>query len=130
MSEHDQSRRFADKSAAIANETLQKGKVVAEQSVHAIEQSYSAAVEKMREYNFKMIDMAQANSEEVFQFARQLAAAKSSSDLVELWTAHAKKQFATLSAQIRELTALGQKITGESVEPIARGVTQAFKKAS
>jgi phasin len=130
MSEHDQSRRFADNSAAIANETLQKGKVVAERSVHAIDQSYSAAVEKMRAYNLKMIDMAQANSEGVFQFARQLAAAQSSSDLVQLWTAHAKKQLATLSEQIKELTALGQKIAGESAEPIARSVTQAFKKAS
>jgi len=130
MSEHDQSRNFADKSAAIANETFQKGKVVAEQSVHAIEQSFSAAAEKMRAYNLKMIDMAQANAIGVFQFARQLASAKSSSDLVELWSAHAQKQFAMLSEQFKEMTALGQKIAGESAEPIARSVTQAFKKAS
>jgi hypothetical protein len=35
-----------------------------------------------------------------------------------------------LSEQSKELTALGQKIAGESVEPIARSVNQAFKKAS
>ena len=58
MNEHDQSRKFADKSAAIANETLQKGKAVAEQSVKAIEQSYSAVIEQMRDYNLKMIDIA------------------------------------------------------------------------
>ena len=62
MSEHNQSRKFADKSAAIANETLQKGKAAVEQSVQAFEQSYSATVEKMRDYNLKMIDMAQANT--------------------------------------------------------------------
>jgi hypothetical protein len=33
-----------------------------------------------------MIDMAQANTEGVFEFARQLATAKSPSDFVELWT--------------------------------------------
>jgi len=90
MSEHDQSRKFTDKSAAIANETPQKGKAAVEQSAQAIEQSYSVTLEKMRDYNRKMIDMAQANTAAVFDFARQLSTAKSSSDLVELWTAHTK----------------------------------------
>jgi hypothetical protein len=130
MSEHEQSKKFADKSAAFANETLQKGRVAAEQSAHAIEQSFLAAAEKMRAYNLKMIDMAQANAEGVFQFSRQLAAAKSSSDLVELWSANASKQFAMLSEQIKEMTAIGQKIAGESAEPIARSLTEVFKKAS
>jgi hypothetical protein len=35
-----------------------------------------------------------------------------------------------LSEQTTELIALGQKIAGESAEPIARGFNQAFKKAS
>jgi hypothetical protein len=50
--------------------------------------------------------------------------------MVELWTAHAKKQFETLTEQTKELSALGQKIASESGEPITRGVNQAFKKAS
>ena len=53
MSEHDQSRKFTDKSAAIANETPQKGKAAVEQSAQAIEQSYSVTLEKMRDYNRK-----------------------------------------------------------------------------
>jgi hypothetical protein len=76
-----------------------------------------------------MIDMAQAKTEAVFEFARNLATAKAPSDLVELWTAHAqkpKKQFEMLSQRIKELTALGQKFAGESAEPVARGVNQAF----
>jgi hypothetical protein len=66
----------------------------------------------------------------VFEFARQLATAKQPSDMIELWTAHAEKQFDLLTEQTKELSALGQKIAGESVEPITRGVNQAFKKAS
>jgi hypothetical protein len=130
MNEHDQSRKFADKSAAIANETLQKGKAAVEQSVQAFEQSYSAMVEKMQGYNLKMIDMAEENTIGVFEFARQLSTAKSSSDLVELWTTHARKQIAVLNEQIKELTALGQKMAGESAAPVTRSVSQAFKKAS
>ena len=74
----------------------------------------------MRDYNLKMIDMAQANTVGLFEFARQLSTAKSSFDLVELWTAHSKKQVAMLNEQIKELTALGQKMAGESGEPITR----------
>jgi hypothetical protein len=130
MSEHDQSGTFADKSAAIANETLQKGKAAVEQSLQAFEQSHSATVEKMRDYNLKMIDMAEANTIGVFEFARQLSTAKSSSDLVELWTVHTRKQIVVLNEQIKKLRALGQKMAGESAEPITRSVSQAFKKAS
>jgi len=129
MNEHDQCRKFADKSAAIANETLQKGKAAVEQA-QAIEQSYSATVEKMRDYNLKMIDMAQANTAAVFEFARQLSTAKSSFELAELWTTHTRKQLQMLREQITELAALGQKFAGESAGPIARSFNQAFKKAS
>jgi phasin len=123
QSESDQSRKFADKSAAFANETLEKGKA-------AIEQSYSVAIENIRAFNVKMIDMTRANAEAGFDFALQIATAKAPSDIVELWTTHARKQFEVLSEQTKELAALGQKIAGESAEPIAQGVNQVFKKAS
>jgi hypothetical protein len=54
----------------------------------------------MRDYNLKMIDMARVNTEGVFEFARQLATAKSPSEMVELWTSHARKQFEMLSEQL------------------------------
>jgi phasin len=127
MSEYNQSRKIADKSA---NETLEKGRAAVEQSARAVEQSYSATVESIRDFNIKMIDMARANTEAVFDFALQISTAKAPTDIVELWTTHARKQFEMLSEQTKELTVLGQKIAGESAEPIARSVSQAFKKAS
>ena len=130
MSEHDQSRKFTDKSAAIANETLDKGKAAAKQSERSVEQSYSVMVENIRAFNVKMIDMARANAEAAFDFALQIATAKAPSDIVELWMTQGRKQFEMLSEQTRELTALGQKMAGESAEPIARSFNQAFKKAS
>jgi hypothetical protein len=55
---------------------------------------------------------------------------KTPSDIIELCTSHARRQFETLSEQTKELTALGQKLAGESAEPIARSFNQAFGKAS
>ncbi len=77
-----------------------------------------------------MIDMAHANMEAIFGFARQLAEAKAPSDIVELWTAHTRRQFETLTEQTKELAALGQKAAAEGAEPIVRGVNQVFKKVS
>jgi phasin len=94
------------------------------------DQGISVAVENIRDFNVKMIDMAHANMEALFGFARQLATAKAPSDIMELWTAHARKQFETLTEQTKELTTLGQKMAGEGAEPIARNVNQALKKVS
>jgi len=94
------------------------------------DQSISVAFESIREFNVKMIDMAHANMEAFFGLARQLATAKAPSDVLELWTGHARKQFETLTEQTKELAALGQKTAAENAEPIVRSVSQAFKKAS
>ena len=115
MNVHDQSKKLADKSAAIA---------------HEFANAVSATVENMRNYHSKMIDMTQVNIAAVFEFAGQLATAKSPSDVMELWTSHARKQYEMLSEQLSELTALGQKMASESADPIARCVGQVFMKAS
>lgn len=112
------------------SESNQKIKATAEKAAQAVEQSYSATTDNMRDYSIKMINMAQANTEAVFEFARQLASAKAPSDFAEVWTTHARKQYEMLSQQTKELTTLGQKMAGESGEPIARNVKQAFDKAS
>ena len=75
----------------------EKGKATAEKSARAVEQSYSATADNMRDYSLKIIDMAHANTEAVFEFARRLASAKAPSDLATVWTAHARKQFEMLS---------------------------------
>ncbi len=123
MSQYDQTKKTVA-------ETVEKGKAVAEQSARSVEQSYSAAIDNIREYNRRMIDIVQANSEAAFEFARQLAAAKTPSDIMELWTSHAQKQFEMLSEQTKELAAIGQKMASDSAQPIARGFGQALKKAS
>jgi hypothetical protein len=122
-SEHDQTRKFTDKSASIATETFEKGKA-------AMEQSFSATIENMRDFNLKLLDAARANADAVFDFARQVATVKEPSDLAGLWTTHAQKQFEMLSEQSKELAAFGQKIAGASVGPLASTVNQGFKKAS
>jgi phasin len=125
-----QSRKFSDKSTAVANEAVERGKAAAERSARTFGESYSTSVEHIRDYNRKMMEMAQANMEAVFEIARQLGSAKTPSEIIELWTTHARKQFEVLSEQTKELTALGQKMAIESVGPMARSINQTFNRAS
>jgi hypothetical protein len=49
-------------------------------------------------------------------------------EFVKLSTGHAHKQFEALTEQAKELTALAQKVTIKSTEPITAGVGNAFKR--
>ena len=69
MTEHDQSKKFAEKSAATANKAF----ATVEQSTRAVEQSYSVSLENIRAFNLKMIDMARANVEAVLDLSQQIA---------------------------------------------------------
>ena len=48
--------------------------------------------------------------------------------MVELSTAHARKQFEIVTAQTKDLAALAQKVMAETAEPVKDSVTKAFKK--
>jgi hypothetical protein len=64
--------------------------------------------------------MAQANAQGLFNLARQIAAADAPSDVVRLWTEHARKQFEIAAEQIQDLTAVGQRIAADSTAPMIR----------
>jgi phasin len=126
----DQSKQFADKSARMVRENLEKGIAAAEQSARGVEQGYSIAAENIRDFNLRLIEMAQANATATLEFVQQISTAKGPSEAIELWSSYARRQFETLTDQSKELTALGQKIATSSAEPIARSFGQALKGAS
>jgi phasin family protein len=76
----------------------------------------------------KVIEVARVNTNAAFDFANKLLAAKTLSEVVELSSAHLRKQFETLTEQGKELSALAQKVATEAAEPIKSGVTKAFNK--
>src|SRR6516165_3169402 len=52
------------------------------------------------------------------------------SEVIELSSAHARKQFEALTEQSKELSALAQKVATETVEPIKSGMNRAFSKVA
>ena len=94
-----------------------------------IKNSYSTALKGAQDYNNKLLEFAQSNSDTAFEFAQRLLRAESSSELVELSDA-ARRQSATLTEQTKELAALVQKVTLASTETLKAGATKTFRQAS
>jgi phasin family protein len=94
-----------------------------------MQQTYSAGSKGAVDFNVHLLDIAQANMNEAFDFARQLARVTSLSQFMELSAAHARKHFETLTEQTQQLTTLAQKVTTEAAQPLT-GAAKTFSKNS
>jgi|SRR5262245_43051218 phasin len=123
-------REIAEKSVAQAKDAYERVKAVAEEATDLLEDTYTTAAKGAADYNLKVIEAARANTNAAFDYARELLDVKSFSEVIEISTAHARKQFETVSEQTKELAALAQKVATETVEPFKSGVTKAFRKVA
>jgi phasin len=123
-------REFAEKSVTQAKDNWEKMKVATEEATDMIESSYSTASKGASDYGLALIDAARSNTNAAFDFYSKIVTAKSLSEVIELSTSHARKQFEAMTAQSKDLTALAQKVASETVEPIKSGMTTAFKKVA
>ena len=123
-------REIAEKSVSQAKETYEKMKSAAEEATDVLEDTYATATKGVSEYGLKCIEAARENTNATFDFYGELMTVKSFSEVVELSTAHARKQFETVTAQTKDLTALAQKVATETAEPIKGSVTKAFSKVA
>jgi phasin len=123
-------REIAEKSVSQAKDNWEKMKAATEEATDLLENSYANAAKGAADYGLKLIETARVNTNSAFDFAGVLLTAKSLSEVVELSTSHARKQFETLTAQSKELTSLAQKVAAETAEPLKAGVTSAFRKVA
>jgi phasin len=117
---NEQARRFTEKTTKAARENLERGASATEDATRSAERSYSSALAGMRGLNLKLIEMAHANTEAVFELAHEIASAEAPSDLAAIWAEHARRQFELMTKQSKELTDLGQKLAGRTTEPLTR----------
>ena len=114
----------------IAEETYEKMKSAAEEATDVLEDTYAAASKGASDYGLKVIEAARANTNAAFDFATQLMTVKSLSEMVELSTAHTRKQFEALATQSKELAAIAQKVATDSAEPVKESFGKVFKKVA
>jgi phasin len=122
-------REFAERGVAQAKDTYEKMKAAAEEATDVLETTYSTATKGASDYGLKVIEVARTNTNSAFDFAGEVMAAKTLSEVVELSSTHLRKQFEALTEQSKELSALAQKVATETAEPIKSGMNKAFNKA-
>jgi len=123
-------REFAERGVAQCKDTYEKMKAVAEEATDVLETTYSTASKGASDYGLKMIEAARVNTNATFDFFGELITAKSPSEVIELSSAHARKQFEALTRQSKELGALAQKVATDTAEPIKTGMNKAFSKVA
>jgi phasin len=121
-------REIAEKSVSQAKENYEKLKSAAEKATDVLEDTYATATKGVSDYGLKVIEAARVNTNSAFDFASQLMTVKSFSEVVELSTAHSRKQFETLTAQSKELAAIAQKVATDTAEPVKESFGKVFKK--
>jgi phasin len=124
----DATQAFPGNGSAQAKEAFEKMSAATGEAATLIKNSYSTAIKGAQDYNNKVLEFAQTNTEAAFGFAQKLSDVKSPSDFIELSTEHSRKQYETLTEQTKELAALAQRVTLATAEPLRTGVSKAFSQ--
>lgn len=117
-------REFAEKSVQQAKDTYAKFKTAAEETTDLIEGTYSTATKGAAEFNLKALEALRLNVNSAFDYTRELLAAKTVAEAVELSSTHMRRQFEALSTQAKDLTTIAQKVATEAAEPIKASVSK------
>jgi hypothetical protein len=108
--------RKAEKSAT---ETIRDLGENAREAAGRAQEAGSRAAEAFREYQLKLVSVAQANTNAVFEYAHDLLHAQSISDAIEISTSHSRRQLEMMAEQARELTSTAQKVAADTTGPFA-----------
>jgi hypothetical protein len=129
MPQDNLARKAFEEGARTAHEAVDKGTAAAEQATRQAEQSYSSAAEGIREFNAKLLDIAQANTMAGMNFVSELTGVKGPTQAIELWSRYAQDQLQRMIEQSQELASLCQRLTVSSTEPLTRGFDQTLRRA-
>jgi phasin len=107
-------REFAEKSVEQAKDHYARIRSAAEGATDMVEDSYLTATRGATEFNMKAIEALRGNVNSSFDYARELMAAKSFSEALELSASHMRQQFETLSDQAKEFSELARKVATDT----------------
>src|SRR5215813_7465675 len=77
-------RDMAEKSISQAKDTYEKMKAVAEEATDMLEDTYATATRGFTDYGLKMIEIARANTNAMFDYTNDLFTVKSVAEVVEV----------------------------------------------
>ncbi len=120
-------REMAEKSVSQARDVYAKLKTASEEATGLVEETFENARDGALAFSTKAIDAVQSNSDASFAFARDMFGAKTMSEMLEIQSAFARKQFDAMTEQMKELQALGEKYITTTTRPVTAKVEKAYK---
>ena len=123
-------RNLAEAPATYAKDAVERSTIAADGAFNVVEQFHAKAGKGAKDLNLHFIVAARANMNATFDFAQQLMAVTSPSELFELSATHARKQFEMLNEQIKQISALVQKAATESAQPLQAGAMKALDRVA
>jgi phasin len=121
-------RETTEKTAAQAKEAFEDVSAATTAAGNLVRDTYSTAARSAQEYNAKVIEFAQTNTQTNLEFVQKLSNVKSPTEFLELSTNHSRKQFETLAEQARELLSLAQKTMLTATERTQADVNKAYSQ--
>ncbi len=121
-------REFAEKSVTQARDAYATLKTSADEATALVEKTVETARAGSFAIGMKAVDAAKSNSDASFSFARELFGAKTMSDVIELQSTFARKQFDAFTSQFKEFQALTEKLVTDTTKPVTDKVQKTFKE--
>jgi phasin len=120
-------RELAERGVQQAKDNYARFKSAADGATDLLEESYANASKSATDFNLKALDALRENVNATFDYTAQLLAAKTLADVVELSSAHVRKQFETLTGQAKDLAVAAQKIATDASQPVKAGVSRTLQ---
>jgi hypothetical protein len=95
-----------------------------------MQESASRAVDRLRDYQLKVLSATQANVNAFFEFAQGVVRAKSIPEVVELSIAHTRRQFEQMTEQSREMAEATQELAKEAARPLTSDLGTQIRQMS
>jgi phasin len=123
-------REFAEEALAQTRGNYERIETAANEVMSVLVSTQSTAAKSVVNYRAWLMNVAHGNVVAAFDFAQNLASAKSLPDVMALSSAHARARFEALAAQTKELTELSHDFVREMAEPVNASIANARKGAA
>jgi phasin len=123
-------REVAEKGLNQAKDNFVKFKTATAEASTIVENTYANASKGAADYGLKVVEIARTNTNAAFDLAAELLGARTFAQMIEISTAHTRKQMETLAGQAKELATLAQKVAVQTAEPVKEGLSTLAKKAA
>ena len=121
-------RELAERSVSQARDTYAKMKTAAEDATDLVEGTLETVREGTSALSLKALEAAKSNSDASFALVRDLFGARTLSQVIELQSAFARKQFESAVAQFKDIQQLTEKLVSDTSRPMTEQVEKTIKE--